>query len=67
MEGRLIKEYWIARDENGELFLYEEQPVKDERTGRFKVYGKFFPISFELFPEVTYENSPRKMEINIIE
>ena len=59
--------FWIARDADNELFIYDEKPIRGERkficgqrNGRF---GEYMEISSELFPEVTFENSPQEVEI----
>ena len=59
---------WIARDENGGLYLYNNKPIT-------QIFGKeiFFKsndgdnseikIDSNLYPEVTFENSPQQLEI----
>ena len=64
-------DFWIARDEDGDLFLYNQKP-SILKTGVdpwdcFQTPNKeFLVISNELFPEVTFENSPQRVEINLI-
>ena len=60
-------ELWIARDDYG-LWLYEEKPTK-----RIVNNDKFFPatliryeISPRLFKNVTWENSPQKVKIDLV-
>ena len=59
---------WIARDEDGDLWLYNRRLEKK--------FGGFIPkddncdimaIDNDLFPEVTFENSPQLVEIKLIE
>lgn len=59
---------WIARDLDGDLWLYNRKPEK-------KVWGGFIPtddncdimaIDNNLFSEVTFENSPQQVEIKLI-
>lgn len=59
---------WIARDKTGELWVFKEKPLLD-------IYYWYDPSSREgsmaeldknLFPEVTFENSPQQVELNII-
>ena len=65
---------WIARDENNELWIFDKKPIlvpKDENYN----YG-FFDLSKDgewnnklnssLFPEVTFENSPKQVELKLI-
>lgn len=64
-------ELWIARDKDeagGELYLYGKQPsiMKNKICWDSKeLYYARLPK--ELFPEITWENSPKKVELKIIE
>ena len=54
---------WIARDENGCLYVYNTKPYKDEECGFFSAKfdsGYLFNecVSDVLFKNVTWENSP---------
>ena len=54
---------WIARDENGCLYIYNTKPYKDEYYGFFSTKfggGYLFNrcVSDVLFKNVTWENSP---------
>lgn len=62
-------EFWIARDSDGELWVYDYKPIKKDGI---------FQCGFELdecgaselpewwFNEVTFENSPRQVELKLI-
>lgn len=55
---------WIARDANGELYLYEMEPI-----GTFDYfYSSYVSIKIDknLFPEVTFENSPQEVELKLL-
>ena len=58
---------WIARDKDGELCLYKTKPWKRINTthhcDQFDCDDSFMTIDSDLFPEVTFENSPRKMKL----
>lgn len=54
-------ELWIARDENGDLALHESEPYCP--SGKWHNSNQEFYLDSELFPEVTFENSPQKIEI----
>lgn len=64
---------WIARDLDNKLYLFNNKPLKAtiRENGYHVPQGerKGYPISKELFPEVTFENSPLEIEmkINILE
>ena len=57
-------EIWTARDKNGDLFLFRLEPTRD--TDVF-MGGVFMEIENYLFPEVTWENSPQKVELKLVE
>lgn len=63
-------EFWIARDKDdadGKLYLYISQPflMKNKICWDSKeVY--YAPLPKALFPEVTFENSPRKVKIELV-
>ena len=67
---------WIARDKDETLFAYENKPLRRENEGIFgcvHLEGEWdwveldtLPFS-EMFPEVTYENSPQQVELKLIE
>lgn len=67
---------WVARDENGWLWLFDKKPVlRDKKIECFK--NSWFDMAedgvynyrmggYEIFPEVTFENSPQEVEINLV-
>ena len=59
-------EYWIVRDERGFLFLYDDEPYVNG-YGRWKTSGNYYLIDDYLFPEVTFENSPKRVQLKLIE
>ena len=63
LEGTNKNYKWIARDENGRLYIYETKPYKDKDYGFFStkfINGFLFNkcVSDVLFKNVTWENSP---------
>lgn len=66
---------WIARDKDGELYLYNERPVREDsryEKGTFYsgyFYGEYPSIRLDKneFLEVTWENSPQQVELKLIE
>lgn len=58
---------WIARDKNGDLYLYRCKPVKLSEqfiAEEDNVYACIDDI--ETFSEVTWENSPQQVELKLI-
>lgn len=54
---------WIARSNDGQLTLHSKEPTWIEN------YGWTFVsmiMSSENFPEVTFENSPMQVELNLV-
>ena len=66
--GGIVMKLWIARDQNGDLFLY---PIKPDRyVTEYYVFfngDDWWNIDSDLFPEVTFENSPQEVELKSIE
>lgn len=58
---------WIARDLDGDLWLYNRKPVKKSWGGFIPIDDDcdIMPIDNDLYPEVTYENSPKEVELII--
>lgn len=59
-------ELWIARDRAGILRIYDNEPKVDKRKQEIMSIGGYYEININLFPEVTFENSPRKVKISLI-
>lgn len=57
---------WIARNKCGELFFYVYKPVKSEYYFKPDFFGYQKRIDRSLFPEVTWENSPQKVELKLM-
>ena len=54
-----MRSIWLARDKNGDLWAYLEKPIRGEEI--FKANGVDMGFSYikdNLFPEITWENSP---------
>lgn len=72
----MTKTIWIARDKDGDLYLYSEKPELDNDTFTwgeedehifFNLNGlndnSYMQIDSDLYPEVTFENSPKELII----
>lgn len=60
---------WIARDDYG-LWLFTNEPVKTIINGDkyfFKRDNTRYSIDFNLFPEITFENSPKEVKFELVE
>ena len=55
---------WIARDKDGTLCLYNAKPNK--YTSWFDLDEGSSALNDSLFPEVTFENSPREVELKLL-
>lgn len=63
---------WIARDRDGSLNIYNNKPKFKEETGEFYFADKFPNRWFgclddNMFQEITWENSPREIELKLKE
>lgn len=63
-------ELWIARDKNGSLnaFTEHEPERKDDFFDRRYVSfnDEIYELNNRLFPEVTWENSPQRVELKLV-
>lgn len=62
---------WISRDRSGFICLWLKKPIKNEGAGWFYTEARLLDIVGDLpqsaFPELTFENSPREVELKLIE
>ena len=60
---------WIARDEDEELSLVNEKPSLSASKRRWVTSGiaDCILLDSDMFPEVTFENSPQEVELKLIE
>lgn len=62
---------WIARDDdNGQLVAYDHRPIRNGYMGYHSCIihpfsGKSKILDSALFPEITWDNSPVEMELDI--
>lgn len=57
--------FWIARNEDGTLVLHESEPRCP--FSHWHNTNQEFYLDSELFPEVTFENSPQEVELKLVE
>lgn len=67
-------ELYVARDEDGRLFLYLNEPERDYTYGVFQrsagnswTTEDFMEMPQTAFSSVTWENSPVKVTLNLLE
>ena len=51
-----MKEFWLARDRDYDLFIYEKEPLKNEHSGDWILGGRFERLPELLFPEIRWED-----------
>lgn len=61
-------EFWITRDWDGlTLFQSESEPqLSDDYLWYVNEDEDFMRLSEDLFPEITFENSPKKVKIEVL-
>lgn len=57
--------FWIARDKERKLHLFSFKPER-VRTHFGGFYDDKWEIDENLYPEVTWENSPQQVELKLI-
>lgn len=64
---------WIARQRDNSLYLFTHKPTlfcgRWCMNGVNQYYTKFWEnrVKSDLFPEVTFENSPQEVELKLVE
>ena len=57
---------YLVRTKKGFLYIFRDKPVLQmKESGERIYYGKQMRFVDEMFPEVTYENSPVEMEVSL--
>lgn len=56
---------WIARDVSGYICLHEIRPILTKSKDEYISKGKYMVLNSNMFPEVTFENSPKEVELKI--
>lgn len=54
---------WIARSEGGELTLHSRKPIYHKGYGWISVCTI---LNSKEFPDVTFENSPKEVELKLV-
>ena len=58
---------WIARDKNGLLYLYKHEPKLISADKSFcdtkEDIGFIVELNEDIYPEVTFENSPLELHV----
>ena len=59
---------WIARDKDGMLYLYDSKPyLPYDNAGYYdSANGYYYDLPIDWFPELTFDNSPKEVEFNLI-
>lgn len=57
---------WISRDKDGSLYLWRNKPIKQHNENRFMYGGYIGELIQDLYPEITFENSPKLTEFKLL-
>jgi hypothetical protein len=58
--------WWIARDKDSSVYIYSDKPDRDDDDETFESeYSIIGDCEDGLFPEVTWENSPKRVKVII--
>lgn len=55
--------FWISRDKTGLLIMHTNMPIKSSNSQIFISDGVSIVLPRHEYPEVTYENSPKKYKL----
>lgn len=58
---------WIARDKDGSLYLYDTEPIRSWECFYSRVgFNEGIVLNPYTFIEVTWENSPQRVELKLV-
>ena len=61
-----MEEMWLARDKDGELVMYEKEPLKDKLAEQWTLGGQFGFLPKNWFPGVQWsDGEPTKVKLVI--
>lgn len=66
----MIMKLWIARDGNGQLWIYDHKPIKKDGIfqSNFELQGcRASELPEWVLPEITFKNSPKEVELKLVE
>lgn len=61
-------DWWIARDKDGSLCMYCDEPDRDHENESFDtsdLIGDCTTLDDNLFPEVTWKGGPKRIKVNL--
>ena len=61
-----MEKFWIARDKDESLCMFQQKPKLNHLNRWADGNINHSHLYSALFPEVTFENSPKRVEINLI-
>lgn len=57
---------WVARDADGDLFIYMNRPFRDKEDEFWLCRGKdYYPLDESKYPGVTWESEPVEVTVTI--
>jgi len=62
-----MNKLWIARDKNGSLWIHGAKPWKWSEQEWISNSAEQIKLPKSWFKEVTFKNSPRQVEIKLLE
>ena len=64
-----LKKCWVAREKDGSLNKFENEPIREEFGWRDpQKYYQFVPIFNDaMYPEITWESGPKEVDFSIFE
>ena len=57
---------WIARNTDNTLALFQSKPILEDLNWDETLNEDYMFIPEYLYPEVTFENSPKRVEVKLI-
>jgi hypothetical protein len=67
MKKDTTNHFWVARNEDGRLFMYNAKPIRidNEFSPEYPGVAVWGLSKFD-FPSVTWENSPKQVKVTLL-
>lgn len=66
----LLERGWVARDADGDLYLYRNKPSREglqpPEKGFWAASGQYSALDDQLFPSVTWDSDPLEVDILVL-
>ena len=59
------KRFWVARDKDGELYLYDDLPNREDNNNCWGGSRSMYDLPADLFPSLTWKDEPKLVTLGL--